>query len=63
MLYWFDKIEQMKHPKLRAKLRPSEELFFIAPVLTTNKTSYQFYRNVKMTKDVQLAKISSLASM
>ena len=25
MLHWFDKTEQMKHPKLRAKLSPSDE--------------------------------------
>ena len=25
MLHWFNKTEQMKHPKLRAELRPNEE--------------------------------------
>ena len=24
MLHWFNKTEQMKHPKLRAELRPNE---------------------------------------
>ena len=40
MLHWFNKTEQMKHPKLRAELRPNEEWFFITLILTTNKTSY-----------------------
>ena len=43
----------MKHPKLRAELRSNEEWFFITLILTINKTSYRFYRNVKMTKDVK----------
>ena len=51
MLHWLNETEQMKHLKLRAELTPNEEWFFIT--LTTNKTSYRFYRNVKMTKDVQ----------
>ena len=63
MLHWFNKTEQMKHSKLRAKLRPNEEWFFITLILTTNKTSYRLYRNVKMTKDVQPTRNSSLVSI
>ena len=40
MLHWFNKSEQMKHPKLRSELQPNEKWFFITLILTTNKMSY-----------------------